>query len=159
MFVFLGSFLATKKKKKSWLNNRPYLHPTWKVPPIVKQVLFCFVFLCLFFVFVALQPYRKKLTTLQYALAIQFHFSAQKLTPDNIFSKCDSTQPNEADVGNKHSELGKQMCSKVKIYQIPNGGLALKTIAVNKVTNRWRNHNNKTTKIYELNKIIELYEL
>ena len=37
--------------------------------------------------------------------------------------------------------------------------LALKTIAVNKVTNRWRNHNNKTTKISELNKIIELYEL
>ena len=35
----------------------------------------------------------------------------------------------------------------------------LKTIAVNKVTNRWRNHNNKTTKISELNKIIELYEL
>ena len=33
------------------------------------------------------------------------------------------------------------------------------TIAVNKVTNRWRNHNNKTTKISELNKIIELYEL
>ena len=36
---------------------------------------------------------------------------------------------------------------------------ALRTIAVNKVTNRWRNHNNKTTKISELNKIIELYEL
>ena len=35
----------------------------------------------------------------------------------------------------------------------------LKTIAVNKVTNRWRNHKNKTTKISELNKIIELYEL
>ena len=35
----------------------------------------------------------------------------------------------------------------------------LKTIAVNKVTNRWRNPNNKTTKISELNKIIELYEL
>ena len=35
----------------------------------------------------------------------------------------------------------------------------LKTFAVNKVTNRWRNHNNKTTKISELNKIIELYEL
>ena len=35
----------------------------------------------------------------------------------------------------------------------------LKTIGVNKVTNRWRNHNNKTTKISELNKIIELYEL
>ena len=35
----------------------------------------------------------------------------------------------------------------------------LKTIAVNKVTNRWRNHNNKTTKISELNKTIELYEL
>ena len=35
----------------------------------------------------------------------------------------------------------------------------LRTIAVNKVTNRWRNHNNKTTKISELNKIIELYEL
>ena len=35
----------------------------------------------------------------------------------------------------------------------------LKTIAVNKVTNWWRNHNNKTTKISELNKIIELYEL
>ena len=35
----------------------------------------------------------------------------------------------------------------------------LKTIAVNKVANRWRNHNNKTTKISELNKIIELYEL
>ena len=31
--------------------------------------------------------------------------------------------------------------------------------ALNKVTNRWRNHNNKTTKISELNKIIELYEL
>ena len=38
-------------------------------------------------------------------------------------------------------------------------GCGLKTIAVNKVTNRWRNHNNKTTKISELNKIIELYEL
>ena len=37
--------------------------------------------------------------------------------------------------------------------------LTLKTIAVNKVTKRWRNHNNKTTKISELNKIIELYEL
>ena len=37
--------------------------------------------------------------------------------------------------------------------------LQLKTIAVNKVTNRWRNHNNKTTKISKLNKIIELYEL
>ena len=35
----------------------------------------------------------------------------------------------------------------------------LKTIAVNKVTNRWRNHNNKTTKIFELNKVIALYEL
>ena len=35
----------------------------------------------------------------------------------------------------------------------------LKTIAVNKVTNRRRNHNNKTMKISELNKIIELYEL
>ena len=35
----------------------------------------------------------------------------------------------------------------------------LKTIALNKVTNRWRNHINKTTKISELNKIIELYEL
>ena len=33
------------------------------------------------------------------------------------------------------------------------------SFAVNKVTNRWRNHNNKTTKISELNKIIELYEL
>ena len=37
--------------------------------------------------------------------------------------------------------------------------LPLKTIAVNKVTKRWRNHNNKTTKTSELNKIIELYEL
>ena len=37
--------------------------------------------------------------------------------------------------------------------------LHLKTIAVNNVTNRWRNHNHKTTKISELNKIIELYEL
>ena len=36
--------------------------------------------------------------------------------------------------------------------------LSLKTIAVNKVTNKWRNHN-KTTKISELNKSIELYEL
>ena len=35
----------------------------------------------------------------------------------------------------------------------------LKTIATNKVTNRWCNHNNKTTKMSELNKIIELYEL
>ena len=35
----------------------------------------------------------------------------------------------------------------------------LKTIALDKVTNRWRNHNNKTMKISELNKIIELYEL
>ena len=40
-----------------------------------------------------------------------------------------------------------------------NIGGKLKTIAVNKVTNRWRNHNKKTTKISELNKIIELYEL
>ena len=35
----------------------------------------------------------------------------------------------------------------------------LKTIVLNKVINRWRNHNNKTTKISELNKIIDLYEL
>ena len=35
----------------------------------------------------------------------------------------------------------------------------LKTIAVNKVTNRWRNHNKKTTKISEVNEIIELYQL
>ena len=33
------------------------------------------------------------------------------------------------------------------------------TIMVNKVTNRWRNHNNKTMKISELNKIIKLHEL
>ena len=37
--------------------------------------------------------------------------------------------------------------------------IQLKTIAVIKVTNRWRNHNKKTTKISELNKIIEPYEL
>ena len=35
----------------------------------------------------------------------------------------------------------------------------LKTIARDEVTNRWRNHNSKTTKISEPNKIIELYEL
>ena len=46
-------------------------------------------------------------------------------------------------------------CSfEVLLYMI-----LLKTIAVIEVTNRWRNHNNKTTKISELNKIIELYEL
>ena len=45
-----------------------------------------------------------------------------------------------------------------KSLQVQVCELYLKTIAVNKVTNRWRNHN-KTTKISELNKIIELYEL
>ena len=48
-------------------------------------------------------------------------------------------------------------CSRVKVFKILPP--ILKTIAVNKVTNRWRNHNNKTTKISDLNKIIELYEL
>ena len=47
---------------------------------------------------------------------------------------------------------------KSKEERIP-AAASLKTIAVNKVTNRWRNHNNKATKISELNKIIELYEL
>ena len=37
--------------------------------------------------------------------------------------KCDSTPPNEADVGNNHFESSKQMCSKVKIGQILYGGL------------------------------------
>ena len=51
-------------------------------------------------------------------------------------------------------------CQILYNFIFPTGWVyALKTIAVNKVTNRWRNHNNKTTKISELNKIIELYEL
>ena len=39
------------------------------------------------------------------------------------FDICDWTIPNEADVGNNHFELGKQMCCKVKICQILYGGL------------------------------------
>ena len=35
----------------------------------------------------------------------------------------------------------------------------LRAIALDIVTNRWRHHNNKTTKISELNNIIKLYEL
>ena len=36
---------------------------------------------------------------------------------------CDSTPSNDADVGNNHLKLGKQMCSKTKICQILFGGL------------------------------------
>ena len=46
----------------------------------------------------------------------------QKDTSQNV-DICDSTPPNEADVGNNHFELGKQMCSKVKICQILYGSL------------------------------------